>query len=140
MPWHAGRKQPGLQHCKLWQQALMSAFRCWTGGMDGSYRWWRFAGIGTSQLLSPPGEHQSSAQTSRVVRTEEGNEWLLAVKGAFPDFATSSYTSGIKPRRESNRPAALISVAVSSGSNSAAETTPEGTLGGGYICLYIFHL
>ncbi len=92
---------------------------------------------------------------SRVVRMEEADEWLLAVKGAIHDFVSSSCTSGKKgtgaergcePRpalrnQSSSREgsglgglltsspiltAAWASMAVSSGSGAVVATTPEG--------------
>ncbi len=87
----------------------------------------------------------------RVVRMEEADERLLAVKGAIHDFVSSSCTSGKKgteagrgpaPRNQSSRregsglgglvtsspmlTAARASMAVSSGSGAAVATTPEG--------------
>ncbi len=96
-----------------------------------------------------------AAPPSRVVRTEETDEWLLAVKGAIHDFVSSSCTSGKKgtgaergceprpaPRNQlsshegsglggllTSSPilmAAQASMAVSSGSGAAVATTPEG--------------
>ncbi len=98
----------------------------------------------------PPG-----SPPSRVVRTEETDERLLAVKGAIHDFVSSSCTSGKKgtgvgrgceprpaPRNQSSNregsglgglltsspmlAAARASMAVSSGSGAAVATTPEG--------------
>ncbi len=79
---------------------------------------------------------------SRVVRMEEADEWLLAVKGAIHDFVSSSCTSGKKGTRAERgcepRPAlrnqsssregsaAWASMAVSSGSGAVVATTPEG--------------
>ncbi len=60
-----------------------------------------------------------AAQPSRVVRTEETDDRLLAVKGAIHDFVSSSCTSG-------NLTAARAIMAVSSGSGAAVVTTPEG--------------
>ncbi len=103
-------------------------------------------GNATYPLAAPP---------SRVVRTEETDEWLLAVKGAIHDFVSSSCTSGKKgtgvgrgcePRpalrnQSSSREgsglgglltsspmlaAARASMVVSSGSGAAVATTPEG--------------
>ncbi len=37
-----------------------------------------------------------AAPPLRIMRTEETDEWLLAVKGAIHDFVSSSYTSGKK--------------------------------------------
>ncbi len=93
-----------------------------------------------------------AAPTSRVVRMEEADERLLAVKGAIHDFVSSSCTSGKKgtgaergweprpaPRNESSShegyslltsslilTAARASMAISSGSGAAVATTPEG--------------
>ena len=47
-------------------------------------------GMSTHPLAAPP---------SRVVRTEEGNEWLLAIKGAAHGYVTSPCTSGKKGTR-----------------------------------------
>ncbi len=44
-------------------------------------------GNGGGHLATPP---------SRVVRTEEADEWLLAVKGAIHELVSSSCTSGKK--------------------------------------------
>ncbi len=86
---------------------------------------------------------------SRVVRTEEADERLLAVKGAIHELVSSSCTSGKKgceprpaPRNQSSSregsglgslltsspmlTAARASMAVSSGSGAAVATTPEG--------------
>ncbi len=92
---------------------------------------------------------------SRVVRMEEADERLLAMKGAIHDFVSSSCTSGKKgtgaergceprpaPRNQSSSrqgsglgglltsspilTAARASMAVSSGSGAAVATTPEG--------------
>ncbi len=61
-------------------------------------------GMSTYPLAAPP---------SRVVRKEEEDEWLLAMKGAVHDFVISSCTSRKKgtvvsrvPCRETNHPAA----------------------------------
>ncbi len=98
----------------------------------------------------PPGH-----SPSRVVRMEEADEWLLAVKGAIHNFVSSSCTFGKKgtgaecgceprpaPRNQSSSregsglgglltsspilTAARASMAVSSGSGAAVATTPEG--------------
>ncbi len=116
--------------------------------------------MGTSapRPLSPPGEclgYPLATPPSRVVRTEEADERLLAVKGAIHDFVSSSCTSGKKgtgvergcemrpaPRNQSSiregsglgglltsspiLTAARASMAVSSGSSAAVATTPEG--------------
>ncbi len=95
------------------------------------------------------------APPSRVVRTEEMDERLLAVKGAIHDFVSSSSTSGKKgtgaergceprpaPRNQSSNregsglgglltsspilTATRASMAVSSGSGAAVATTPKG--------------
>ncbi len=92
---------------------------------------------------------------SRVVRTDETDEWLLVMKGAIHDFVSSSCTSGKKgtgaehgckpcsaPRDQSSShegsglgglltsspifTAAQASMAVSSGSGAAVATTPKG--------------
>ncbi len=34
LPWRAGRRRPGPQHCKPWQPGLTTAYRLWTGGAD----------------------------------------------------------------------------------------------------------
>ncbi len=96
-----------------------------------------------------------AAPPSRVVRTEETDEWLLVMKGAIHDFVSSSCTSGKKgtgaehgckpcsaPRDQSSSHegsglgglltsspifmAAQASMAVSSGSGAAVATTPKG--------------
>ncbi len=91
-----------------------------------------------------------AAPPSRVVRTEEPDERLLAVKGAIHNFVSSSCTSGKKgtrAEREEQRnqssscegsglgclltsspilTAAGASIAISSGSGAAVATTPEG--------------
>ncbi len=103
-------------------------------------------GMPAYPLATPP---------SRVVRMEEADERLLAVKGAIHDFVSSSCTSGKKgtgaehgceprpaPRNQSSSregsglgglltsspilTAAQASMAVSSGSGVAVATTPEG--------------
>ncbi len=103
-------------------------------------------GMPTYPLPAPP---------TRVVRMEETDERLLAVKGAIHDFVSSSCTSGKKgngaergceprpaPRNQSSScegsglgdlltfspilTAARASMAVGSGSGAAVATTPEG--------------
>ncbi len=103
-------------------------------------------GMPAYPLATPP---------SRVVRTEEADRRLLAMKGAIHDFVSSSCTSGKKgtgvergceprpaPRNQSSSregsglgglltsspilTAARASMAVSSGSGAAVATTPEG--------------
>ncbi len=97
-------------------------------------------GMPAYPLATPP---------SRVVRMEEANEGILAVKGAIHDFVSSSCNSGKKdpgagrgceprpaPRNQSSirglltsspmLMAARASMAVSSGSGAAVVTTPEG--------------
>ncbi len=103
-------------------------------------------GMPAYPLATPP---------SRVVRMEEAEERLLAVKGAIHDFVSSSCASGKKgtgvergceprpaPRNQSSSregsglgglltsspilTAARASMAVSSGSGAAVATTPEG--------------
>ncbi len=96
-----------------------------------------------------------ATRPSRVVRMEEADERLLAMKGAIHDFVSPSCTSGKKgtgaersceqrpaPRNQSSSregsglgglltsspilTAARASMAVSSGSGAAVATTPEG--------------
>ncbi len=96
-------------------------------------------GMPAYPLTTPP---------SRVVRMEEADERLLAVKGAIHELVSSSCTSGKKgtgagrgceprpaPRNQSSSgllisspmlTAARASMAVSSGSSAAVATTPEG--------------
>ncbi len=103
-------------------------------------------GMPAYPLATPP---------SRVVRMEEADERLLAVKGAIHDFVSSSCTSGKKgtgvergceprlaPRNQSSSREGLglgglltsspiltpvwASMGVSSGSGAAVATTPEG--------------
>ncbi len=111
----------------------------------------------TATVLSTWGmpAYPLAAPPSRVVRTEETDERLLAVKGAIHDFVSSSCTSGKKgtgvgrgceprpaPRNQSSNhegsglgglltsspmlAAARASMTVSSGSGAAVATTPEG--------------
>ncbi len=129
----------------------------------------QLTGLGRETQTVPPSGGVSWAQVhrdrflhlgnatppSRVVRTEEADERLLAVKGAIHDFVSSSCTSGKKgtgagrgceprpaPRNQSSSregsglgslltsspmlTAARASMAVSSGSSAAVATTPEG--------------
>ncbi len=119
----------------------------------------QFTGLGQKTRTVPPSGGVSWAQVatppSRVVRMEEADERLLAVKGAIHDFVSSSCTSGKKgtgvergceprsaPRNQSScregsglgglltsspiLMAARASMAVSSGSGAAMATTPEG--------------
>ncbi len=96
-----------------------------------------------------------AALSSRIVRTEEADERLLAVKGAINNFVSSSCTSGKKGtgaecgfeslpalrNQSSSREgsglgslltsspiltAARASMAINSGSGTAVATTPEG--------------
>ncbi len=141
----------------LWPREQLSAYRLWTGDADDSSKWRRFTGTSAPRPLSPPGECPCtlSAPPSRVVRTEETDERLLAVNGAIHDLVSSSCTSGKKgtgaecgceprpaPRNQSSScegsglgglltsspilTAARASMAVSSGSSAAVATTPEG--------------
>ncbi len=123
----------------------------------------QLTGFGRETRTVPPSGGVSRAQVhrdrslhlGRVVRTEEADEWLLAVKGAIHDFVSSSCTSGKKgtgvghgceprpaPRNQSSNregsglgglltsspmlAAARASMAVSSKSDAAEATTPEG--------------
>ncbi len=112
---------------------------------------------GTATALSTWGmpAYPLATPPSRVVRTEEADERLLAVKGAIHELVSSSCTSGKKgtgagrgceprpaPRNQSSSregsglgglltsspmlTAARASMAVSSGSDAAVATTPEG--------------
>ncbi len=132
----------------------LAAYRLWTEDADVSSKWRRFMGTGTPRLLSPPGECLATPP-SRVVRMEEADERLLAVKGAIHNFVSSSCTSGkkgtgvergceLRPalRNQSSNcegsglgvlltsspilTAALAIMAVSSGSGAAVATTSEG--------------
>ncbi len=116
----------------LWHRCTATALSAW--------------GMPTYPLAAPP---------SRVVRTEETDEWHLAVKGAIHDFVSSSCTSGKKgigaergceqhpaPRNQSScregsglgglltsspiLMAARASRAVSFGSSAVVATTPKG--------------
>ncbi len=127
----------------------------------------QLTGLGRETRTVPPSGGVSWAQVhrdrslplatppSRVVRTEEADERLLAVKGAIHELVSSSCTSGKKgtgagrgcepcpaPRNQSSNregsglgslltsspmlTAARASMAVSSGSGAAVATTPEG--------------
>jgi len=139
------QRLPGPQHYKLWPRERPSAYRLWSGDADDSSKWWRF------------GRDRCTATTlsTWVVRTEETDERLLAVKGAIHDVVSSSCISGKKgtgaehgcepcpaPRNQSSRceglglgslltsslilAAARASMAISSGSGALVVTTPEG--------------
>ncbi len=97
--WHAGQRLPDLQHFKLCPRVHPSAYRLWMGDVDHSSKWRHFAGTGTPRPLSPPGECPRTPWQPRhrgVVRTEEADEQVLAMKGAIHDFVSSSCTSGKK--------------------------------------------
>ncbi len=130
---------------KLWPRERPKAYRLWSGDADYSSKWWRF------------GRDRSTATTlsTWVVRTEETDEQLLAVKGAIHNVVSSSCISGKKgtgaehgcepcpaPRNQSSRceglglgslltsslilEASRASMAISSGSGALVVTTPEG--------------